>query len=357
MSIIMDGATDVTLPFCVPAPSTWKDLHLYKLGVHGIINHGLKKRYVYLHQGQFGCGPDFAISILHQHLRHVLLWPGAYRPSNLYLQFDNCSRENKNKYMLAYCHWLVANKVFHSITMSFLPVGHTHEDVDQMFSGFVSGMHKQPHVNTVEDFIAGLCTWYTVPQLQPIPIFLYEVWSIKSWLEPYLCAVKGTSKPGIFKFELSNDGCVLMSTKDYASTTSGWHEPIEFLSIIPMDSPANLPPATLDEAVLKDTLVALTKMYNHVPLQQSYISLICKFNLPEQDNLIPDPFEWVYTYHHSPDQYIPHPHNGPFNAQMTMSGRATFELIQTLPDIGAIAAFAGENGEYWLGKVMCTTCT
>jgi hypothetical protein len=74
--------------------------------------------------------------------------------------------------MLAYCHWLVANKVFCSITMSFLPVGHTHEDVDQMFSGFVTGMHKQPHVNTVEDFIAGLRTWYTVPQLQPIPIFL-----------------------------------------------------------------------------------------------------------------------------------------------------------------------------------------
>jgi hypothetical protein len=259
--------------------------------------------------------------------------------------------------MLAYCHWLVANKVFRSITMSFLPVGHTHKDVAQMFSGFVSGMHKQPHVNTVEDFISGLCTWYTVPQLQPIPIFLYEVWSIKSWLEPYLRAVKGTSKPGIFKFELSDDGSVHMSTKDYASTTSGWHEPIKFLSIVPMDSPANLPPATLDEAVLKDTLVALTKMYNHLPLQQSFISLIRKFNLPEQDNLIPDPFEWVYTYHHSPDQYIPHPHNGPFNAQMTMSGRATFELIQTLPDIGAIAAFAGENGEYWLGKVMRTTRT
>jgi hypothetical protein len=48
-----------------------------------------------------------------------------------------------------YCHWLVANKVFCSITM-----------------------YKQPHVNTVEDFIAGLHTWYTVPQLQPIPIFL-----------------------------------------------------------------------------------------------------------------------------------------------------------------------------------------
>jgi hypothetical protein len=92
-----------------------------------------------------------------------------------------------------------------------------------------------------------------------------------------------------------------MSTKDYASTSSGWHEPSKFLTIVPLDSPSTLPPATLDEAVLKDTLVALTKMYDYVPLQQSFISLIHKFNHPEQDDIIPDPFEWVYTYHHTPD--------------------------------------------------------
>jgi hypothetical protein len=45
-----------------------------------------------------------------------------------------------------------------------------------------------------------------------------------------------------------------------------------------------------------------------------------------------------------------------------MSGRATFELIQTLPDIGAVAAFAGENGEYILYYVynsaaMADDCT
>jgi hypothetical protein len=65
-------------------------------------------------------------------------------PSVLHLQFDNCSHENKNKYMLAYCHWLVFNQVFRSITISFLLVGHTHEDIDQMFSTFVIGMKYNP---------------------------------------------------------------------------------------------------------------------------------------------------------------------------------------------------------------------
>ena len=124
MSIIMDGSTDVILPFCILAPSSWKDLHLNKLGVHGIINHGLQQRYLYLHQGQYGCGPNFVISILHHHLHQVLTAPGAAKPSTLYLQFDNCSWENKNKYMLAYCNWLLVNGVFHNIQTSFLPVIH-----------------------------------------------------------------------------------------------------------------------------------------------------------------------------------------------------------------------------------------
>jgi hypothetical protein len=111
--IIMDGLTDVILPLLVPLPLAWKDLHLYKLGIHGFINHGLHCCSLYLHQGQFGCGPDFAVSLLHHHLTLHLAIPAAgLCLLTLYLQFDNCSQENKNKYMLAYCHWLVFNKVF-----------------------------------------------------------------------------------------------------------------------------------------------------------------------------------------------------------------------------------------------------
>ena len=163
MSIIMDGSTDVILPFRIPTPSSWKDLHLYKLGVHGIINHGLQQRYLYLHQGQYGCGPNFAISILHNHLHHVLTCPNASCPGLLYLQFDNCSRENKNKYMLAYCNWLLANGVFRDIHISFLPVGHTHEDIDQMFSTFVVGMHHEPRIGSIPQFVNNIDQWYTKP--------------------------------------------------------------------------------------------------------------------------------------------------------------------------------------------------
>ncbi len=32
-----------------------------------------------------------------------------------------------------YCNWLLVNGVFHDVQISFLPVGHTHEDINQMF--------------------------------------------------------------------------------------------------------------------------------------------------------------------------------------------------------------------------------
>ena len=50
---------------------------------------------------------------------------GGRLPPIVYLQLDNCSRENKNTYMCAYLSWLVEVR-FLGITkvhLGFLPVG------------------------------------------------------------------------------------------------------------------------------------------------------------------------------------------------------------------------------------------
>ena len=36
----------------------------------------------------------------------------------------------------------------------------------------------------------------------------------------------------------------------------------------------------------------------------------------------------------------------PVNARMLISGSSTFDLIKVLPDVGAIAAFAGSDDQY-----------
>jgi hypothetical protein len=55
-------------------------------------------------------------------------------PKILYLQLDNCARENKNTYLLMFLVWLVERNIFDIIYVSFLPVGHTHFDPDQLAS-------------------------------------------------------------------------------------------------------------------------------------------------------------------------------------------------------------------------------
>ncbi|KAL3700973.1 hypothetical protein R1sor_018995 [Riccia sorocarpa] len=55
-------------------------------------------------------------------------------PPNLYIQLDNSAKDNKNWAMMAFCSELVARGCCKMITMSFLVVGHTHEDVDAFFS-------------------------------------------------------------------------------------------------------------------------------------------------------------------------------------------------------------------------------
>jgi hypothetical protein len=43
-------------------------------------------------------------------------------------------RECKNRYIFAYLKSLVDSGTFEHVYLSFLPVGHTHCDIDQMFS-------------------------------------------------------------------------------------------------------------------------------------------------------------------------------------------------------------------------------
>ena len=59
--------------------------------------------------------------------------PGGVLPRKLYLQVDGGS-ENKSKWRIYCLSLLIEIGMFDLIKMSFLPVGHTHEDIDQAFS-------------------------------------------------------------------------------------------------------------------------------------------------------------------------------------------------------------------------------
>ena len=67
-----------------------------------------------------GKGANSIICMLHHYLEHHSL-----EESDLILHADNCSGQNKNRYMMQYLVWRVMVGLNGSISVSFLIVGHT----------------------------------------------------------------------------------------------------------------------------------------------------------------------------------------------------------------------------------------
>lgn len=106
-----------------------------KLVVHlvGVLTHGYS-----MHPKVFSVLKDYPhdANMTASALFDVILSISAEKklPVKLLLQMDNTSRENKNHTIFAFCSWLVFIDAFEEVEMNFLMVGHTHTDIDQLFS-------------------------------------------------------------------------------------------------------------------------------------------------------------------------------------------------------------------------------
>ena len=69
----------------------------------------------------------------------------------MFVYFAFFVRENKNRYVLAFLKSLVDCGLFEHIYLNFLPVGHTHCDIDQLFSRIAVWMRgMKPCSNNLE---------------------------------------------------------------------------------------------------------------------------------------------------------------------------------------------------------------
>ena len=96
---------------------------------------------------------------------------------------DNCWRENKNRFLFSFLSALVQLKVFEEISVNFLIVGHTGNEVDQLFS-ILAKEFKSDNITTVE----GLKEKIVSAPLQPKPICrsLEYIYGWKSFITPWL---------------------------------------------------------------------------------------------------------------------------------------------------------------------------
>jgi hypothetical protein len=171
-----------------------------KLATHvtGVMIHGhYPHRLVYTWLDNSPSDSNVTITVLLDVLNRALNHrkeKGLKMPEVLYLQLDNCGRENKNQYLLAIEHYLCYIGVFAKIKMSFLQAGHTHEDCDQMFSCFSRALRHR--------------TCMTIPELhdvirisyfpRPVCVHLDHFGCFNKFLAPYIEKIEGISEPHVF---------------------------------------------------------------------------------------------------------------------------------------------------------------
>ena len=78
---------------------------------------------------------------------------GSHLPPRLVIQMDNTAKDNKNHNLLGFAGMLLSEGYFQEIEAHFLPVGHTHQEIDQSFS-LVSKAIKQQGALDLEDLMA-----------------------------------------------------------------------------------------------------------------------------------------------------------------------------------------------------------
>ena len=78
---------------------------------------------------------------------------GSHLPPRLVIQMDNTAKDNKNHNLLGFASMLLSGGYFQEIEAHFLPVGHTHQEIDQSFS-LVSKAIKQQGALDLEDLMA-----------------------------------------------------------------------------------------------------------------------------------------------------------------------------------------------------------
>ena len=103
---------------------------------------------VFVNNDQFTQGSNKTISIMFEILASVQTELKKL-PRKLMIQSDNCGKDLKNQYVLAFYYLLVELDIFDEVLVSHMPPGHTHNDVDFCF-GIIAQKLKKLNIPSFE---------------------------------------------------------------------------------------------------------------------------------------------------------------------------------------------------------------
>jgi hypothetical protein len=142
VSIVLDGAAQQAygLPHLLDKDKQTSGDIKMPLFLMGALVHGFNA-YLFTYLRNIKHGTNIVIECLHHIFCHILSIK-KHIPPVVFLQLDNTSKQNKNQFMIGWLSCLVAWGVVRKVVISFLPVGHTHEDpgINSNCVGFFSLM-------------------------------------------------------------------------------------------------------------------------------------------------------------------------------------------------------------------------
>ena len=163
-----------------------------KYHVTGIIDHSFKTRSLYFSPYTLEGGASHTCSVLWRHLKTVR--EGRTPSKHLQIQADNCFRENKNKTVFGFASLLVHYGIYQTVTISMLIPGHTHEDIDQMFST-LSKYYWSHSLHSLKDIKEFVKSAYKDPSKTPDVYIMSWIWNFREFFESHLSRITNHSKP------------------------------------------------------------------------------------------------------------------------------------------------------------------
>ena len=147
------------------------------------------------------------------------------------MQLDNAGN-NKNQFVFAYMAFLIMKRVFKTIEVHFLPVGHTHEDIDQMFSRLATYFRGHNAITLAEMMEACRAAFKALPMKT---VEITEVAQFKQMVEEadcmrpmkgtaYILTHAGQSAPLSFRFTLEDDDVIVQYK--HCSSDETWKDDV-----------------------------------------------------------------------------------------------------------------------------------
>ena len=252
LHIVFDCPDAFHLPSIVPVTKITGGCKRVSANAIGFINHSSGARDYMFFLEHFKKNPNLVLTSMYLHLlKHFE--SNVQHPPVLWLQADNCFKENKNRWMMAFCCWLIHIGWFKEVMISMLPKGHTHIDIDQMFSTYSIYMDSHS-IETLPELVTKLSHAYKKAETRPTGAFLKTVYNWIGFFAPFSREISGLNSAHVFLFKKLENGSVGMKAKKWHSTDDEWigsmDDPHNWMKIMPQ-FPEGFP-ETVDRNAIED---------------------------------------------------------------------------------------------------------